>query len=178
MKGGNFWANGSVTRSILFCGFHGTDHTKGSGVSSVVKLCLLLAESRSKSKTIILCSCGVVKALTWAIKNFLLNTSSIMQCRQLLACKARHIQLNAVVFHLRGINRACSVKLNRTYSSHPTTSWDFCLHHTEHDRTESPQTSVFQTTVLSMCSLSCTDWMQIMYPHTNSRTTIRPNVFK
>lgn len=111
---------------------------KALGLPAVVKLCLLLAESHSKSKTIILCLCSVVKALTWAIRNFLLNTHNIMQCRQLSACKARHIQLNAVVFHLRGINRACSVKLNKRYwryLSHATTSWDFCLHHTEYERT-------------------------------------------
>lgn len=123
---------------------------KALGLPSVVKLCLLLAESRSKSKTIILCSCSLVKALTWAIRNFLLNTHNIMQYRQLSACKARDIQLNAVVFHLRGINRACSVKPNRRCLSHPTASWDLCLHHTVYERTESPQTSILQTTVLCM----------------------------
>jgi len=37
---------------------------KALGLPSDVKLCLLLAESHSKSKTIILCSCNVLKALT------------------------------------------------------------------------------------------------------------------
>lgn len=77
---------------------------KALGLPSVVKLCLPLAESRSKSNTIILCSCNTVKALTWAIKNLLLNTHKIMQCRYFSACKARHIQPNAGVLKLMGMN--------------------------------------------------------------------------
>lgn len=137
---------------------------KALGLPSVVKLCLLLAESHSKSKTIILCLCNIVKALTWAIKNLVLNTHKIMQCRYISACKARHIQPNAVVLNLMGIKSTEDTEA--LVPSHNVSEIFSSSHRMWQNWTPSNQ-YFSNCSLIHVNNLSCVDWMQTTYSHTN-----------